>query len=263
MSTSTSFLNKASLKDGVYFLTNQEAFQAFETAYLTVREKEQRFYTDEVIESLPYTTSQHPYHAEWELRVQVVKPFLAYLKKHHNKGTVLEIGCGNGWLSAQMAKNRSGEVIGLDVNQVELIEGARIFQKNTNLHFVFADVFEKPFPPNTFDVIVLAGAIQYLADFHHFIETLKGFLTPTGEIHIFDSPFYEPAEKEKAKARTLAYFTAMGNPEMADNFNHHTLNVLENYSVEELYKPHSFKSKLLRKLGKPMNPFSWYCIRNA
>ncbi|MGB0523157.1 MAG: class I SAM-dependent methyltransferase [Flammeovirgaceae bacterium] len=255
-----SFLTPETLQDGIHVLSDPQVFSAFETTYLNVRDKEKRFYADEVIAQLPYTASQHPYHNEWQLRVPIIESFLNYIKEKHTQGLVLEIGCGNAWLSAQIAKAGVAQAIALDVNRTELMDGVRIFQAIENLHFVYADIFSSPFPAYTFDVIVLAGVVQYFPNFHLLINTLQAFLKPQGEIHLFDSPFYQQKEQQAAKKRTREYYTHLGFPEMANRFHHHTIAVLHEFNTELLYNPKQLKIKLLQKI-KPMNPFPWVCIR--
>ena len=112
--------------------------------------------------------------------------------------TILEIGCGNGWLSNHLAKTKA-EVYALDMNEVELIQGARVYKGIENLNFLYADILNNPFQEKVFDLIVLASSIQYFPDVGRLIQSLQPLLTKHGEIHIFDSPIYQ---NKKSKLQT-------------------------------------------------------------
>lgn len=260
--TAKLLLENASKEDNIYYISAPQASENFEETYLNVREKEQRFYDDDVIIKLPYTSKAHPYHSEWQMRIPILNKVINHLKVHHSNGLVLEIGCGNGWLSANIANRVKADVIALDINQLELKEGARIFEETPNLHFVCADIFAKPFSDQSIDTIVLAGVTQYFAVFNELIDALLPILKPSGEIHLFDSPFYPSKQAaDLAKQRSLAHFTRLGHPEMAQNFHHHTFDVLKAYQYKIMYQPRSIKNRLKGKLGMQPNPFPWVCLK--
>src|SRR5438309_7707 len=92
----------------------------FVTKYIGLRRKEQRLYTDAEVLALPWAEKDNPHFNEWKIRKKTVRRLLNYITKLKPAADILEIGCGNGWLTAQMAKATSGNITGLDVNEVEL-----------------------------------------------------------------------------------------------------------------------------------------------
>ena len=256
-----SILKTAEYKSGIHYFDSPETFMHFEEAYLAAREKEGRLYAKEVINLLPHTLKNHPYHKEWQTRLPVILRFLNYIKEKSIK-IALEIGCGNGWLSAKIAQNLQGHCLALDINQTELSEGKSVFHHVKNLHFIYADILvANRFPKESLDSIVLAGAIQYFKKPSVLIDHLLQFLNPEGEIHIFDSPFYTNAQKKAAQMRSQEYFQSLGIPHMAENFHHHTLNELAAYPYQLLYNPYEKANRLKFKLKRiPINPFPWICI---
>ena len=92
--------------------TEEINLSAFETLYLRVREKEKRIYTDEQTARLPQISQQHPHYKEWLIREQSCNKLLQYIKKKECQLDILEVGCGNGWLSAQLAKAHGVETTG-------------------------------------------------------------------------------------------------------------------------------------------------------
>ncbi|WP_053002272.1 class I SAM-dependent methyltransferase [Kordia jejudonensis] len=235
-------------QQNVYYLTPEDA--GFSQYYLAVREKEQRILTDPEVRKLPYLERD-----EWPYRIKSTERFLSYISKKTETLHMLTIGCGNGWFSNKIAEVSSkNEVIGLDVNRDELEQAARIF-KTKNLHFVYADIFNvSDMFEAKFDIITLNGAIQYFKDFKELMTLLTSFLTPNGEIHIIDSPFYATDEIPAAKQRTQEYYESIGVPEMTKNYVHHDKKLVADFDI--LY---TYKRNIIHKiLGKKESPFSWY-----
>ncbi|MBL4668851.1 MAG: hypothetical protein JKY30_06260, partial [Flavobacteriales bacterium] len=66
------------IENGVYIASAVN--NNFSDSYLKVREKEQRIYSDEVVENLPITTKEHPQYEEWKLRQKSTNRFTNYLE---------------------------------------------------------------------------------------------------------------------------------------------------------------------------------------
>ncbi|MBF04131.1 MAG: SAM-dependent methyltransferase [Flavobacterium sp.] len=223
-----------------------------ETAYIAVRAKENRILTDNEVAQLPFLKTK-----EWPTRTKSCSRFISYLTTKNNNLNILDLGCGNGWFSNQLASVSPNHfVIGLDVNSLELEQATRVFKKK-NLQFVYGDIFKIPHSfLEKFDIIVLNGVIQYFSDFDIVISTLQSFLKPNGEIHIIDSPFYEKEEIQNAKKRTRDYYTNLGFPEMANHYFHHTYPKISTYKI--LYKPKKSIYNLI--FNRNDSPFLWIAI---
>ncbi len=96
--------------------------------------------------------------------LRACRRLLRYLKARGGSGPLLELGCGNGWLSRRLAEGLRCEVCGVDVNRAELAQAARVFAASPRLSFVAGDIHTLPLPPPRFDAIVLPACIQYFAD---------------------------------------------------------------------------------------------------
>lgn len=223
----------------------------FEDSYISIRNKENRVYSDKEVAQLPNSTKQAN---EWNLRKKSAKRFVEYLSKNHSKSTLLEIGSGNGWFT-HLCSQQVKHACGVDLNHTELEQAARVFPKE-NLHFYYWDLFtESPFDFR-FDIIVLNAVVQYFPNFNLLLNRLKDLLNPNGEIHFVDSPFYLNNDISAAQQRTKDYYTKMGVPEMSKYYFHHNLNSVKDFDV--LYKPNKVK-QLLK--GKD-SPFCWYKLRS-
>ena len=226
--------------------------------YLRVREKEGRLYSDDVVARLPFVANGHPLANEWRARSASASRLTRYLARQPKPLTILDLGCGNGWLSNLLSK--SGHcVIGADQNLYELKQAARVFSANPNVTFLDVDIFSAPFAPETFDVILLASAIQYFSNLPVLLNVLFQYLKPQGEIHIIDSPLYTNEEIPDAIQRSGQYYASLGFPEMAEQYFHHCVTDLNPFDPQWLYRPRprDLRQRLLRSVD---SPFPWLVI---
>ena len=224
--------------------------------YLSVREKEGRLYSDEIVARLPSVPDGHPLRDEWRARSASALRLTKYLSRDSEPRTILDLGCGNGWLSNLLCQ-AGHHVIGVDLNEHELKQAARVFASNRGLCFLEADIFAAPFQSESFDVILLSSVIQYFEDLPAVLNTLLRYLKPAGEIHIIDSPLYSDDESTGAVERSRRYYSALGFPQMADHYFHHRKSDLEAFDADWLYR---HPSCLKRWWGGIDSPFPWVVV---
>jgi len=225
----------------------------FEELYISLRDKEGRMYPDERVKMLPEVPVAHPHYAEWKVREHSSSRLIRYLSAKKKSLRILEIGCGNGWLCHRLSKIAGAMVTGLDINHLELEQAARVFGNIDNLRFVDevnqmeADV----------EIIIFSASIQYFPDLEEILQWSLQRLASGGEIHILDSPFYDAGELSAARKRALDHFTALGSPDMARYYHHHSRAALKPFKPILLYSPRSIVARLLHR----KDPFPWYCIK--
>jgi ubiquinone/menaquinone biosynthesis C-methylase UbiE len=243
--------------NNIFYQRNFQGIGSFEAQYVELRRKENRLHPDDVVRMLPRIPSDHPLNGEWRVRANSTRKLLKYLQQT-SPGKIVEVGCGSGWLSAQLATLPESEVVGMDVNETELLQAVRVFSHAGSITFCKADVFG-PLPFDHLDCIVLAASVQYFPDVHSLIERLLSLLADKGEIHILDSPFYEGSEIPGARGRSETYFQERGFPLMHQHYHHHPWKSLENFHSKILYNPRSLTSKLSQKIATA-SPFPWLLI---
>jgi len=222
--------------------------------YLAVREKEGRLYSDELVKRLPEIPPDHQMRSEWQARARSSHRLTSYLSRFEKGTTILELGCGNGWLSHGIARGTCAEIVGMDRDSPELRQARRVFASQKNLGWVAADISVSPFAHSAFDIIVIASAIQYFADLGRLMELLIPLLTARGEIHILDSPLYSIDALPAARERSRQYYERLGFPEMAANYHHHSVEALTAYRPTWLYIPPS-------PAPSDDSPFPWVSLR--
>jgi ubiquinone/menaquinone biosynthesis C-methylase UbiE len=230
----------------------------FEKLYLQLRRKEGRIYTDDEVADLPYIHPSHTHYKEWVIRKHSCRALISYIKNKDSFSNILEIGCGNGWLAAQIAKAVDAEVTGMDINTTELEQAKRVFYQVPGLSFIKGSLETNSLKGRKFDMIIFAASIQYFSPLKQIINTAVEHLTLQGEVHIMDSPFYHLPELAAARQRTKEYYQSLGFPAMAGHYHHHAINELEVFQFKILHHPLGWKNKLSIK----KNPFYWITIKN-
>ena len=236
-------------------VTATNAGPVFEEPYISLRRKEGRILTDGEVGLLPYKAGRHA--QEWKIRQRSCERLKAYVASRDTVRTVLEVGCGNGWLSNQLACIPNVRVTGLDINSAELRQAMRVFGGKSNLRFIEGDLRYGILGDETYDVIVFASSIQYFPSVSEIVGASFTHLEPSGEIHILDSRFYRKEDVDAAKKRSQEYFSAMGFEAMADFYFHHALSDLEQFRYRILHRP----GTLINKFLPNGNPFYWICLQ--
>ena len=229
-----------------------------EERYTGSRFRENRLYSDQEVARLPDIAPEHPHYKEWRSRKKACRRLLHYLNVRKRGAGILEIGCGNGWLSAQLAAIPGSRVVGLDLNFSELKQAARVFHRQHNLKFIYGDFFSGVLHELTFDIIVFSASIQYFPSLRGVLYSAMQHLRNDGEIHILDSHLYRPNELEAARKQTKTYYTSLGLPEMAEYTFHPCTRDLSPFRCEYLYNPHSVWNRLLGN----GDSLPWICVRS-
>ena len=242
---------------GVSYLSLPEDQKFDEKKYIGLRKKEGRIYTDDELRSLPEIDPAHKLKQEWAVRKQTMFKLIRHISKEQ-KQLILEIGCGNGWLSNAVSEKTGNYIIALDLNQFELRQGAEVFKNNERLKFVYGNIFENIFPVGIFDSVILASVIQYFHDLNQLIERIFYFLKPKGKIYIADSNFYKEDKLQSAITRTENYYCNLGLPEMSGFYHHHSWKELTGFDYSVCNRTAIVVSKIIEKVsgrGKTVFPF--------
>jgi 2-polyprenyl-3-methyl-5-hydroxy-6-metoxy-1,4-benzoquinol methylase len=74
---------------------------------------------------------------------------------------VLDVGCGDGILSAELFNARVPDVVGLDVDRF-VLDRARARHKGMGIEWVQGDVLKVAFEPESFDAVVSVAALHHM-----------------------------------------------------------------------------------------------------
>ena len=232
-------------------MNSKAAASIFAEQYCLLRRKENRFYSDEELLLLPKLSKKHPHYKEWLTRRNSCRRLIKYLRSKQQPLHILEVGCGNGWLSAQLAGIKNATVTGIDINTEELEQARRVFADKNNLSFARGELGKDILPGQHYDVIVFAASMQYFPSVKRTVSAALSHLTLMGEVHIMDTVLYKKEEVFKAGLRSRAYFSGLSFPQMAEYYFHHCIDTIQQFDHRVLYNPLSFFNRI--KPGR--NPF--------
>src|SRR5687767_8926232 len=91
------------LDQNLFYQKSLQRNREFEKSYVALRQKEKRLYSNDVVQQLPEISGDDPLKPEWQLRKKSLDKLLSYLRKKSGVKKILEVGCGNGWLSRHLA----------------------------------------------------------------------------------------------------------------------------------------------------------------
>ena len=234
--------------------------ESFEKFYFQMRKIENRFYSDDEVKLLPFASQMNPHKKEWELRAKSFLRFKNYLSQKKSGLNILDLGCGTGWMDAQILREQDHNIYCVDKNLDELKQGAKVFS-HENLKFIYADLFAVKFPRSSFDVVIMNSSIHFFPDLQILMKELFYLLNSYGEIHIIDSPFYEDDDVESAKQKTFKYYDLIGTPKLKEKHSLHTYKSLKSFNYKILYDPRTITNKLLNLAYDKDSPYPWIVIK--
>lgn len=231
--------------------------QDVEKAYLKVRAKEERIYSDEQVKRLPEISKTHSQYNEWQIRKDSLKKIVECIGQQSTAKRVLDLGCGNGWMSNAI-QQKGYDVVGVDINQLELEQAARLFPHCT---FYERDIFDDTTDFHQFDVIVISAALQYFQQPLKLIKKLKEeLLVNNGQILIADTKFYKTEEIGAARMRSENYYHSLQVDDMVHHYFHHNVEILHQMNAQVVRNNSNFET-LINRFKGIRNPFKLYSIK--
>jgi SAM-dependent methyltransferase/uncharacterized protein YbaR (Trm112 family) len=97
---------------------------------------------------------------------------------------ILDAGCGTGRHTFHMARSGAAEVVAMDFSQAIEV-AAHNNRENPNTHFVQADIYHPPFPPERFDFVYSLGVLHHLPDPEKGFRALLPLLSAGEYINIY------------------------------------------------------------------------------
>ncbi len=181
--------------DGYWLLDDPAARVEWEAEQLRRRARESRLYTDAAALRLPEIAPGHVLEREWRERSEMLLRLSTHLSRLWRSLVILDVGCGNGWLSHRLTTVRNNyRVFGLDQDRRELKMAARVFIHQTRLRFLCADALTAPLPEACVDIVVMAGSLHHMPDPAGVVARAMNWLAPNGELHILETPFAQRDE---------------------------------------------------------------------
>jgi SAM-dependent methyltransferase len=128
------------------------------------------------------------------IRDRIRRRLLKYTRKafqmipRMERPLILDIGCGSGISTQELAKLSRGEVIGIDIDQAVLDKFARRIRKAglaNQIHVMNRSMFDMDFPDKSFDIVWAEGSV-YAIGFERGLQEWKQLLKLGGCMVVHD-----------------------------------------------------------------------------
>ncbi len=143
-----------------------------------------------------------------------------FIKRLRPKETVLDLGCGNGALAADMARRAGARVLAMDIEENNIAR-ARRDHAHPGVEYRVGNAL-RDLPGRRFDTVVLSNLLEHLPGREQFLRRLVQRLQPRRlliRVPLFERDWRVPLKKE------------LGLPWLADP-THHTEYTLESFQEE-------------------------------
>jgi ubiquinone/menaquinone biosynthesis C-methylase UbiE len=110
-----------------------------------------------------------------------------------NEPRILDIGCGRGEVTLELARMSKGEIIGLDVDQAsldELMKSADEIGLSDNISVINCSMSEMDFPEESFDILWSEGSI-FVIGFEKGLKAWRRFIKPGGFLVVHEMTWLE------------------------------------------------------------------------
>lgn len=81
-----------------------------------------------------------------------------------NAEMILDVGCGTGVITLDIAESTNGSVIGIDIDREKMKEAVKIVEDQTNVKIQYADAEDLPFKDETFDLVVFNIVLMHITN---------------------------------------------------------------------------------------------------
>lgn len=169
------FLKRSSIKEGLKYLLELDSL----------------LYKLEGVWSVKYGNGIHSKHRH-------IRYDQYFIKNIKPGDSVLDIGCGNGFLDYQIINRvKVGKLTGIDISK-ESIQFAKEHYKSPNLQFIQGNALKK-FPDGKFDVIILSNVIEHIEERVGFLKDIISKIQPKRfliRVPMFERDWRVPLKRE-------------------------------------------------------------------
>ena len=173
-----------------------------------------------------------------------------------SKPKILDIGCGPGMQTLDLAKLSRGEITAIDFHQPfldELVRRAKETGLEKHIQAHKLSMFEMDFAPEQFDLIWSEGAI-YIMGFEQGFKTSHSFLKPGGYMAVTEASWFKPNPPREALDFWKTAYPEMGTiDENIQRLERQRYKLVDHFPLpdsswwDNYYKPLADRIDMLRK----------------
>ncbi|MHA4133864.1 class I SAM-dependent methyltransferase [Bacillus cereus] len=204
-------------------------------------------------ENNKYTYAIRNAHISW---AEMVKNITEIQNKQ-----IIDIGCGGGIYTKELALMGAKNVVGLDFSK-EILQAAKENCNNfSNILFIHGDAHNIPYPNETFDIVISRAVIHHLQDIPTFLREASRILNKNGVLILQDRTIEDctiPGSPEHIRGYFFSLFPKLIEIEskrrpktntIQTELQKHSLHVLPAQTQWEIRKIHDSVEALLQDLS--------------
>ncbi|PGS52051.1 class I SAM-dependent methyltransferase [Bacillus cereus] len=204
-------------------------------------------------ENNKYTYATRNTHISW---AEMVKNITEIQNKQ-----IIDIGCGGGIYTKELALMGANNVVGLDFSK-EILQAAKENCNNfPNISFIHGDAHNIPYPNETFDIVISRAVIHHLQDIPTFLREASRILNKNGVLILQDRTIEDctiPGSPEHIRGYFFSLFPKLIEIEskrrpktntIQTELQKHSLHVLPTQTQWEIRKIHDSVEALLQDLS--------------
>lgn len=107
----------------------------------------------------------------------------------NSENICVDIGCGGGFVSAEIQKRFKCKIIGFDVSE-EAIKLARKENAVNNSDYRISSAEKLPLPDQSVDAVLCIGVLEHIVDFNDALTEIYRILKPQGKLVVITSNLY-------------------------------------------------------------------------
>jgi ubiquinone/menaquinone biosynthesis C-methylase UbiE len=107
-----------------------------------------------------------------------------------NKKNILDVGCGTGAVTLDIAQSTNGQVTGIDIDTEKMEEAQKVLSNIPNIKLMEADVLNLPFEDDTFDLVLFSVVLIYIQDQQKAIDEMVRVTSKGGYVMATLEPDY-------------------------------------------------------------------------
>jgi ubiquinone/menaquinone biosynthesis C-methylase UbiE len=108
-----------------------------------------------------------------------------------NKKYILDVGCGTGAITMDIAASTKGEVVGIDIDEKKLEEAKPLLENVTNVSLKHGDVEKLPFADESFDLVVFNIVLIHIKNQQKAVDEMVRVTKKNGMVLATFEPDYE------------------------------------------------------------------------
>lgn len=108
-----------------------------------------------------------------------------------NKRKILDVGCGTGAVTMDIAEFTKGEIIGIDIDKEKFKHAKNLLTNVHNIKLMEADVLNLPFENETFDLVLFNIVLIYITDHQKAVNEMTRVTRKNGIVLATLEPDYE------------------------------------------------------------------------